>query len=599
MAFHKHTQIVGLLALGIVLSAIPDLVQAQGVASGGSLADAVVDNAAYLAMLNVFMHILLMTILKMLGYLMQADIFNDPQMMSALNTVWRLSRDIMNVLFALALIVVAFYTILTAKAEFIKQKYVHFILAVILVNFSWFFPRVIIDFANVLTATVYSIPNTLPDFTCYQISDVGAPKKPCEVVMDAAFLIDPVQQDAFCQQYGFTPGTDNCSCFGMGCYAKDTWVNARTKMRPAHAMINGLAVSFAKITNYALIPQTIASAGRGNVIDPGKVTLQIVLGVIMAFLVQLAIILPLLGIGIGLFLRILIMWVCVAFMPFTFLGLLVNGKPGTNVFGLEDYVWKEFLAAAFLPAMVAVPITIGFIMLGTAASVPVPPNAFGLNTFSIPLIPHIQGWWPMMWIFAAIAIMWVGSFTALRKSQLVGKVTDKLQGFGQQAFKSATKLPLLTPIPFPGGGGTTVGSLLNIKKDFTNAMNTTTEAGGGFPELFSNLQKRRSGGGGFMLPNMADSAEMIRLMKNNKDLQQGIKDKLDGVRLALTGNSTKTNLNDQFTILRDRGVMSGVTDNTEFSRQLLAMGSNNDVPQEIKDIINQLKPQIERISKLP
>src|SRR3989338_3810438 len=73
-------------------------------------------------------------------------------LMQMLNNIWQLSRDLMNVLFAVLLIVAAIYTIITAKKEFISQHAPKFLMAVILVNFSWFIPRVLFDVANVATA---------------------------------------------------------------------------------------------------------------------------------------------------------------------------------------------------------------------------------------------------------------------------------------------------------------------------------------------------------------------------------------------------------------------------------------------------------------
>ncbi len=57
---------------------------------GGSLGDDLVQFMAKIAVLNTFMHVMLLVILQFLGYLLQADFFNDPIMMGALNNIWQL-----------------------------------------------------------------------------------------------------------------------------------------------------------------------------------------------------------------------------------------------------------------------------------------------------------------------------------------------------------------------------------------------------------------------------------------------------------------------------------------------------------------------------
>lgn len=586
--------LIGPLLLGGILLGVPVEVFAQnGAPPYAGLGEMIVNFAGVLAAINTFMHILLLTLLKMLGYFLQADFFNDVEMMSALNNVWQLSRNIMNVLFAIALIAVSFYTIVTAKTQLIKDKWSHFVLAVILVNFSWFFPRVIIDVANVLTATVYNIPSTLPAFDCFEIGKEGAPPKPCEVVVDAGFFLSEEQQKDFCTDNGVTYGTSSCSCFaGLGCYAKDTWVNSVTRtdgkgMRPAHAMINGMAVSFAKITNYAQIPEVLSDPDN---IDVAQVTLQVIMGVLMAFLVQIAMVLPLLGIGIGLFLRIIIMWVCVAFMPFTFIGFMVNGKLGTNVFGFETDVWKEFLNAAFLPTIVAVPMTVGFIMLTTVAKVPAPD---GLDSFFVPLIPGIQGWWPLLWIFAAIGIMWVGTFAALRKSQIVGKVTDKLQGIGQQAFGTAARLPLLAPLPFPnpnGKGQMAVGDLFAAPREFGDVVRAATRRGMTYKEAFGQGEQNEK---------PKDAAELVRLFQTNNRLQEKTREKLSELRDATLQNKPEAERRQILQNLKVDLNMNDLTDQ-KFAGEMLKLKNEQGVDQSLKNLIDSdLRPELERIRNLP
>ncbi len=414
-----------------------------------------------LSMITTFMQILLLIILNLLGYLLQGDFFNDSNMMNSLNQIWILSRNIMNVIFAILLIGVAFYTIITAKSEMIKSKWSQFVLAVVFVNFSWFFPRVIIDVANVVTATVYSIPNMLPDKTCMTFGDKpGDPLKKCRIITDMKILPgNPFAQETWKNACRAKPGLNpDCeSCNALACIRKEDYPGIN--IGAAHAMINGMAVSFIHIDALTQIPPDVFGlpAAAGGAMANFETTLKIMINIMMVFIVQVGVVLPLIGLGVGLFIRILILWVTIAFMPFTFLGLVINGKLGTNIFGFETDIWKEFINAAFLPAVVGIPFVIGFIMLKTVAKIPSP--AGFPQDWGIPMINGVGSWWAFLWMMAAVAIIYTGAFAALRRSAITGKITDRIKAFGDSTFGAVAQLPLLTPLPLPAGSKSEIKNL--------------------------------------------------------------------------------------------------------------------------------------------
>ncbi len=471
--------------------AIP-IVPGNGAASAGSLGDVLKDLMSKIAMINTFMHVLLLIILQFLQYLLQADFFNNPNMMNGLFTIWKLCRDIMNIIFALALIAVSFYTIITAKSDMIRDKMAQFVIAVILVNFSWFFPRVIIDVANVLTSAIYSVPNLLPPplNTCTSLGPTGNPV-PCKVVTAVLLLPDSqVEMDQFCNSNaGTAANSPSCPCISdLECHVLQDYATALATMKPMHSMINGMAVSFVRITELATIPPNLNAAPVGTA-NAVKTSLRIGLSIMMAMLVQLAIVLPLIGMAVGFLIRIIILWVGAAFMPFSFLGYMVNGKLGTTVFGFEVDIWKEFVAAAFLPATVGAPFVIGFIMLTTVSNVPAPGNMpFDIG---VPMISNITSWWAMLWMFAAIGIIWKGSFSALKKSEFIGQFTEKIRGFGEYVAGGVAQLPLITPLPIPGLKGGNLGTVVNSPRLFSDAVRASASGVSG--KSFSDNLKDRLG----------------------------------------------------------------------------------------------------------
>jgi hypothetical protein len=264
-------------------------------------------------------------------------------------------------------------------------------------------------------------------------------------------------------------------------------------------MINGLAVSFARISVLSKIPTNISpSPGGGlNAKQAVMVSFQVAMSVMLAFAVQLALLLPLVGLAVGLFLRIIILWITTAFMPFSFLGYVLNGKLGTNVFEFETDIWKEFINAAFLPMMVALPIVIGFIMLSAVSQIPAPPGMFGL-TMNVPILAGVKTWWALLWMLAAIGIIWSGTFKALSKSKIIGNFTDKIKGFGESVFGGLAQAPLLVPLPLPGGAksGVNLGTLVHGPKIIADSVRLAASgtSGKGLGDILGDRFGARPGG---------------------------------------------------------------------------------------------------------
>ncbi|MFA5800609.1 MAG: hypothetical protein WC840_06700 [Candidatus Peribacteraceae bacterium] len=552
-----------------------------GTAVRGSLSDDLVQWMSKLAAINTFMHILLLIILDFLGYFLRADFFTNPKMMEALNNIWVLSRDIMNIIFALMLIGVAFYTIITGNSKYIKEKITQFVIAVILVNFSWFFPRVIIDVANILTGTVYAVPQMLPNFTCQRIQGNPPMAGPCKVIINKMIFGSEAEQaewklDVTKGNCSMVPDED-CPCtVGIGCYRLEEYEAAKNKMEAAHAMINGLAVSFANITQLPKIPAGTLPSGPITSVQAATTTFQILMNVMFAFIMQLAIVLPLLGMAVGFLIRILVIWLTTAFMPFSFLGYVITGKLGTNVFGFEVDIWQEFINAAFLPAVVGIPIVIGFILLSTSASIPAPQGGTDLT---IPILSGVATWWQMIWMIAAVMIMWKGSFAALSKSKLVGGITDKIKGFGEWVGKGAMQIPLITPLPM--AGGMTAGQALRRAGAELGAFG---DVGWGRASNRDEAVRRRMGG------NMAEADALANTLHGDAMKTRNIIDAMDNLKTIPIGDISRRKT--QFEkIHMQLGWAAGAKSGADTLDMVREIAYNNRAPAALRDM--QIRSRIE------
>lgn len=459
----SHRKILTLVVCTLCLSLLWERVEVfglphayadVGLAARGAPDAVTTSFMSFLGIITGFMQVALLVVLWFAQYLLSPDFFTNPLMVAQLKSVWILSRDIMNVIFAMMLVGVAIYTIVMGNSSKAGEKMVHFILAIILVNFSWFFPRVIIDVAGVMTSAVYSIAERIAPECQQWNADIGA-METCRVAVDVKIF--PSVADVT----NYTNQNPPYECYlGLVCILKKPINDPTIAYSSGYKVLNGLAVSFARIDGLTKVPLNAAGGASFSGTSAITMSFRLLVSTMTVFLIQLALFAPLLGLTVGLLLRIVILWVTIALMPFTFLGLVVNGKLGTNVFGNEFDVWDEFIKAAFLPFFVALPFTIGFMLLLSVTQVPAPP---GLD-FRLPIISGVTNPWQLLWVVAATMIIWKGAFMALKQSKQISGVTEKIQGTASTIAGGIAKLPLLTPLPIPGAGN--LGALLNRPKQF-------------------------------------------------------------------------------------------------------------------------------------
>ncbi|OGJ55902.1 hypothetical protein A2706_05340 [Candidatus Peribacteria bacterium RIFCSPHIGHO2_01_FULL_51_35] len=373
----------------------------------------------------------------------------DGPLLSMLHTIWQLTRDLMNVIFAILLVVGAVMTIIKTNTELVKNYRAKFVLAVVLINFSWFIPRVILDVSQVLTYTVYQIPSLLEvaDVTCRIPSDDPAkPAEPCRIVDDVKFF---EETEKITPDDPATPAPRwVCPLSGLVCFhespfdAPETWDH--------NAVINGLIINHARL---AVLAQVVNPRAGGAVAPEDKSDiremLMFIMRIVLVFIIHIALFFPILALVLAFFIRIPILWITMAFMPVAVMGFVIGDKiPGFNPW---EKIGKLFLTAAFLPAMVAIPFTVGFVMINAGVNTPIPPGFAKLDT-ALPLLAGVKDIWQLMWMILAIVVLWIGVFMVLKQNEIIGKVTEPIGQYGKNFGKLALKAPLALPF-LPVGGG--------------------------------------------------------------------------------------------------------------------------------------------------
>ncbi|MFA6522891.1 MAG: hypothetical protein WCS85_00795 [Candidatus Peribacteraceae bacterium] len=368
-----------------------------------------------------------------------------------LKNVWTWSRDIVNIIFAFIFLGAAVTTVVTGSSEKLIKGAPKFVIALVLVNFTWFGSRVILDVANILASVVYNLPQSASfnsgtssgtssgKLECVMLDKNGKPKEKCKSITDFAFFEDADKH---------SDGTDSWKCpmKGIFCYKYATLTNPSNTSN----ILSALVINFGQLQNLTAPP----SSYTGTAVGVTTVTRYIVrLGLVL--IIHIGIIMPLVAMLFAFYVRIPLLWITIAFSPFVVIGYVLEGSSLKKIAETEK-IMNTFLSSAFLPAMVGIPLSLGYMLI--QAGIKIDPtslvgnDAGALMKKPFPLFSGVNSLWEIFWLCMSLGVLWMGVFWVLQK-QAVGKnITSSIKSFGENWAKVGMKAPLGLPLmPAPGG----------------------------------------------------------------------------------------------------------------------------------------------------
>lgn len=477
-----------------------------------------------------------------------------------LQDIWILTRNITNIIFAFMLVFAALYTVVTANRDLVKERIGKFVIAVILVNFSWFFPRVVLDVANVLTASVYSIPSAI-DTGCVTRDEDGNENSTCRYVANVILFPDSpkhppadVPPDCLPPPPGAPPpaNPDVIRVSDQVCIElRDLPEAANTSL----GVINGLFVNHGRFLHINKLQDVGTNAGLGTVnsFDQIKKFISFLIQLLFLVFYGIAIMFPLIAMGVVFFIRMIVLWLTIAFMPFMFIGFVMGDKMGKA--NTMELIWGHFWRAAFLPTVTAIPLAVGFIMLnaGNAVDCTQPAvqavlseGAKKVCSSKAPIIPGTKHLYHLLWDFVAIFVLWTGFFTALSIDEIYEKVGSSFKSYGESVGKFALKAPLAAAVvPLPGTPGV---SLLQAGRALRRPESTFIDAKG---HLNTDIAKALSGGGNAPAGG-ADRSRAIQSIKNNTQTTANLRNNISVINQG--GPNAVTELEKARQTLRSNGL---------------------------------------------
>jgi len=454
----------------VILVAMPLTAHAQSVSSQMSsvFGDILQSFAKLLSVTLKILQRILWPIFLAIGGLLNNDLLFGYGMEERLLDVWTQIRNIVNVIFVVALLGVAFFNILAFKpdSEFALKTFLpKFAIALIAVNFSYVGMKIILDVSNVMTYAVFTLPSSIgegvatPEFLKIKdkkpvVKTDKESKKTVEKICKAYYGTtdefkekqkklddrgkegETIKKSLFCkigegQTYTLTKsGLDFFSRF-----------NSRNV-----ALI--MAIQFMNVTKVDDISTDIVKGStsvKDKKIDVSGLSFQLLFAVVLYIVYGAAYV----AVFVVLLTRVVALWLFIALSPLIVLKYVL---PQGVIPESGGDIGAKFVKNTFAPVLMGVPLTIGYIILGafkkfkygTMSSETVL-NAFKIDNSAI---SDLQS---MMIAFAAVAVVWVGVFAAANGTfaeVATDFIKQKVRGLGTKALQGLKMLPIV-----PSGQG--------------------------------------------------------------------------------------------------------------------------------------------------
>lgn len=418
------------------------------------------------------MGMLLMFMLYWMSDLMDNTFILDGAMGDKLQIIWIFVRNIINILFAIVLVVVAFINVAgygAGEGNYALKKFLpKMALALIAVNFTFLGARIVLDVNNVLTTAVFALPQSVPDLGQFTASSA----KPLKLYAKYRCSLNITDVNKWKQELATpgqngSPSPETTSMSGMGdtglyqlgipigsffdiCVA-DIQGSKNVAGADEDGLIEMGDMSQIRTNNFVWLMAT-RYQGIQNI---GKVPLQakdweaLLLNAGFGFAFAIIYAVAYLAMFIILLVRVVILWICIALSPLIAVEILFPELMGGMKIGESD-LKTTFLNHAFVPLKMAIPMSIGFVMISQMSLV-------GLGDFTKSIVltggefTRDGSLHRILYGVASAGLIWIGVFSA--SSGVYGKgLVDKIKGGAESIGKFVGKAPfqLIPIVPVAG-----------------------------------------------------------------------------------------------------------------------------------------------------
>lgn len=443
----KNKSLVLLLLLGAgFVFVCPEIAHAADAAETSETVNQSI--AELLSIVMDFLNALLWPFLIIIGDLMDTDLILGPGMEERLKSIWIPVRDLVNIAFAVVLLVVAFYNVLGLGGGegdlALKTALPKIVLGLVLVNFTFIAGKVVLDLVNVATTAAFALPELAStDDAPYDFGQVTEEftikvcHKPDDEATEAPTYWNedldddvPIYTRLFCQKNEDTAEYDALDASLQAQYFTNLNANNIGLV---------MAVNMGGLSSLSLLKEE-------GITTFSDISISIMFAVVMYLVFATSY----LVLGIVLLTRLIVLWIALALSP---LAVLVYVVPQIKEWagGGGDFVSK-IIKHLIAPIIIGVTMSMGYILISAwdgLAGGSLEGGGFKVDDVISTefLISGIDDLPQFIIALASIVIVWTGVFAAASDTY-ASFATDAIKGFGERVRDAAFKAPtLLSTIP--------------------------------------------------------------------------------------------------------------------------------------------------------
>lgn len=433
--WRKHQKKILILGIFIVIACflIPHLAVAQGNAPLESPDAQKMEKTlvSFLTIMLEFLQRILWPVLLLIGGLMKNDILFSAGMEEQLRIIWSAVRDLVNILFVLVLLFIAFYNVVGAADQNYQVKAIlpKFVVALIAVNFSFLGVKIILDTVSIVSTAIFSLPYSVT-------ADQGKlPENDKVFIEGICKSIYGKTKTSYEQAIKDSGDSALCAPDSFTFSGKGKEFFSRFNANNA-AMV--LAVNLAKISDLdKVFPQ-------GKNLTLSKLLINQLFSIIFYIIYGTAFI-ALLAILIA---RLVVLWITIVLSPLMVLKYVLPESLKNAIGGEGSKLTETFIQNAIAPLPIAFVMTLGFVMLKHFDKADLPSVSLTSSTLGTSLL--VSGLGTLQDLVVGIALVgfiWKGVFDAADKTAAAG-FTQSLKGGVESAGKFVGGLWKHTPL-FP------------------------------------------------------------------------------------------------------------------------------------------------------
>ncbi|MBD3360431.1 hypothetical protein GF366_01365, partial [Candidatus Peregrinibacteria bacterium] len=431
-----------------------------------------------------FLNRLIWPILVMIGGLMQNDLLFGSGMEAYLRDIWIPIRNIVNILFVVALVGIALYNILGIGDEnssySLKAILPKLIIGIIAVNFSFFGIKIFLDAINILTTSVFALPSQVSEEMAIiigkdDIEDKNKVSRFCKLIqgvkLSEKITHEELQEEGenaiyriigqrYAERGGFKiKASDTKEVVERKVTGEDSTLSESQKEQfrqdienaKRGRICNGLELTSTGsnfLNRYDSKNAALAMAlNMSQILVYSDIEINVdnieklFTNTVLSTLLYLIYLVSFIALFIVLLARLVVLWLAIAISPVLVLGMAIPVVK-EKISGFGDLTSK-FVQNAIAPLTIALAMSVGWIMLNAISGLNQFDNTSALSfdiSNGIPVV-GLNTLQDLIVSLGTIAVVWLGVFGAASKT-VAAPITDALRGYIKDAGKFIGTLPL-------------------------------------------------------------------------------------------------------------------------------------------------------------